>query len=70
VIRTSGRPGELAIWISMERREAIKKLGKYAAFTSLSTMIILNPRSAMAQSGPPPQGFSNSMRGRRKRHRN
>lgn len=32
------------------RQEAIKKMGKYAAFTALGTFIILNPKTAQAQS--------------------
>ena len=35
------------------RKDAIKKMGSYAAFTALSTMIMLNPQKAQAVSGPP-----------------
>ena len=38
------------------RKEAIKKLGKYAALTSLGTFIILNPKQSQAQSFPPDGG--------------
>ena len=55
------------------RKEAIKKMGSYAAFTALSTMIILNPQKAQAVSGPPlppgQNGFggpNNNVRGVRK----
>ena len=37
---------------NITRAEAIKKMGKYAAFTALGTMIILNPKTAQAMSGP------------------
>ena len=44
------------------RKEAIKKIGtygKYAALTALGTYMILNPKSAQAQSAPtnPGDGF-------------
>lgn len=44
------------------RKEAIKKIGnygKYAALTALGTYLILNPKSAQAQSVPanPGDGF-------------
>ena len=34
------------------RKEAIKKMGKYAAFTAVGTFMILNPKKAQAQSTP------------------
>ena len=39
------------------RKDAIKKMGSYAAFAALGTMIILNPAKAAQQSGPPNPGF-------------
>tara|TARA_B100000795_G_C22503037_1_gene324719 strand:+ start:214 stop:408 length:195 start_codon:yes stop_codon:yes gene_type:complete len=45
------------------RKDAIKKMGTYAAFAALGTMIILNPAKAAQQSTPPnfpqnsPQGL-------------
>ena len=44
------------------RKEALKKMGSYAAFTALGTMIMLNPQKAQAVSGPPGMGggFNNS----------
>ncbi len=36
------------------RKEAIKKMGKYAALTAAGTFLILNPKQAQAQSTPPP----------------
>ena len=35
------------------RKEAIKKMGKYAALTAAGTFLILNPKQAQAQSSPP-----------------
>ncbi len=32
------------------RKEAIKKMGKYAAFTAVGTFVILNPLKSQAQS--------------------
>ncbi len=34
------------------RKEAIKRMGKYAAVTALGAYIILNPMKAQAQSAP------------------
>ena len=38
------------------RKDAIKKMGKYAAFTAVGTFMILNPKKAQAQSTPPNPG--------------
>ncbi len=35
------------------RKEAIKKIGKYAAFTALGTIVMLTPQKAQACSSPP-----------------
>lgn len=32
------------------RKEAVKKMGKYAALTAMGTFLILNPKKAHAQS--------------------
>lgn len=40
----------------VSRKEALKKMGKYAALTAMGTFIILNPKKAQAQSGPPDPG--------------
>ena len=32
------------------RKEALQKMGKYAAFTVMGTFVILNPKKAQAQS--------------------
>ena len=40
------------------RKEALKKMGKYAALTAAGTFLILNPKSAQAASpAPPGDGF-------------
>ncbi|MDB2494723.1 hypothetical protein N9X07_00865 [Flavobacteriaceae bacterium] len=42
----------------ISRKEAIKKMGKYAALTALGTFIMLNPKKAQAQSpADPGTGF-------------
>ncbi len=38
------------------RKEAIKKMGKYAALTAVGTFIILNPKKSQALSLPGPGG--------------
>ena len=38
------------------RKEAIKKMGKYAAFATLGTFLILKPKRAQASSPPDPSG--------------
>ena len=38
------------------RKDAIKKMGKYAALTAVGTFMILNPKKAQAQSTPPNLG--------------
>jgi len=43
---------------NISRKEALQKMGKYAAITALGTFIILNPKKAQAQSPPDPsEGF-------------
>ena len=45
------------------RKDAIKKMGKYAALTALGTFMILNPKKAQAFSASPspsPDGGSDS----------
>ena len=41
----------------ISRKDALKKMGSYAAFAALGTMIMLNPQKAQAQSGPPLPNF-------------
>ncbi|MEP5255649.1 MAG: hypothetical protein ABJQ39_11365 [Winogradskyella arenosi] len=38
------------------RKEAISKMGKYAALTAVGTFVILNPMKSQAQSTPPETG--------------
>ena len=40
----------------ISRKDALKRMGSYAAFAALGTMIMLNPQKAQALSGPPDQG--------------
>jgi hypothetical protein len=46
---------------NLSRKDAIKKIGsygKYAALTAIGTYILLNPKTAQAQSTPTPgDGF-------------
>ena len=41
---------------NITRKDALKKMGKYAALTALGTFIILNPKQAQASSPPDPGG--------------
>ncbi len=41
----------------ISRKEAIQKMGKYAALTAMGTFMILNPKKAQAQSVPPSPGW-------------
>lgn len=38
------------------RKDAIKKMGKYAALTAVGTFVILNPLKAQTTSPPGPEG--------------
>jgi|TARA_B110000114_G_scaffold149289_1_gene159648 hypothetical protein len=40
----------------VSRKEALKKMGKYAALTAMGTFMILNPKKAQAMSGPSEPG--------------
>lgn len=42
----------------INRKQALKKMGKYAGLTALGTFILLNPEKAQSQSPPQPgDGF-------------
>tara|TARA_Y100000766_G_C18853357_1_gene579404 strand:+ start:1082 stop:1255 length:174 start_codon:yes stop_codon:yes gene_type:complete len=41
---------------ALTRKDAIKKMGKYAALTAIGTFTILNPKKAQAQSVAPNPG--------------
>ena len=43
------------------RKEALKRMGKYAALTAAGTFLILNPKQAQAQSTPPNPNDSNDL---------
>jgi hypothetical protein len=38
----------------MDRKKALKKMGKYAGLTALGTFMLLNPKKAQASSPPAP----------------
>lgn len=38
------------------RKEALQRMGKYAALTAVGTFLILNPKKAHAISNPPDPG--------------
>ncbi|WP_189663015.1 hypothetical protein [Polaribacter sp. IC073] len=40
----------------ISRKEAVKKMGKYAALTAMGTFMILSPKKAQATSAPPAPG--------------
>lgn len=40
----------------ISRKEAIQKMGKYAALTAMGTFLILNPQKAQATSAAPAPG--------------
>jgi hypothetical protein len=39
------------------RKEAIKKAGKYAAFTAAGMLMVLSPKESQAQSPAPPPAW-------------
>jgi hypothetical protein len=41
---------------NITRKDAVKKMGRYAALTALGTFIILSPQKAQATSPPPNTG--------------
>jgi hypothetical protein len=41
---------------NITRKDAVKKMGRYAALTALGTFIILSPQKAQATSPPPATG--------------
>ena len=52
------------------RKEAIKKMGKYATFAALGTFLILKPKLAQAVSAPDPSGpFKNTRRSSKRSNR-
>ena len=40
--------------VEITRKEALQRMGKYAALTAVGTFIILNPKKAQAQSPDAP----------------
>ena len=45
---------------TITRKEALAKMGKYAALTAAGTFLILNPLKSQAQSGPPDPGTTST----------
>ena len=45
----------------ISRKDAVKKIGKYAALTALGTFMILNPQKAQATSVPPSPGWQHKL---------
>lgn len=45
---------EITTTHGITRKQAIQRMGKYAAITALGSYIILNPQKAQAQSASPP----------------
>ena len=41
---------------AITRKEALKRMGKYAALTAVGTFLILNPKTSQAQSTPADPG--------------
>ena len=52
-MKKENKENEEIIPSGITRKDAIKKMGKYAALTAMGTFIILNPKKAQAQSAPP-----------------
>lgn len=52
--KTEDRPDDAN---DINRIEAIKKMGKYAALTAMGTFMILSPKKAQAASVPPSPGW-------------
>lgn len=42
--------------VEITRKEALQRMGKYAALTAVGTFLILNPKKAQANSTPDPGG--------------
>jgi hypothetical protein len=50
------RTNQLGDSSTITRKDAIKKMGKYAALTAVGTFVILNPLRAQSSSPPDPGG--------------
>jgi sorbitol-specific phosphotransferase system component IIC len=46
--------------IQITRRDAVKKVSRYAAFTALGTMLLLSPKASQATSLPEQPGWGSS----------
>ncbi|MDB4087435.1 hypothetical protein N9523_07170 [Flavobacteriaceae bacterium] len=67
-MKKENKENEEIIPSGITRKDAIKKMGKYATLTAMGTFMILNPKKAQAQSAsggesddsgnpPPPTGW-------------
>ena len=52
-MKKENKENEEIIPSGITRKDAIKKMGKYAALTAMGTFMILNPKKAQAQSAAP-----------------
>ena len=52
-MKKENKENEEIIPSGITRKDAIKKMGKYATLTAMGTFMILNPKKAQAQSASP-----------------
>ena len=52
-MKKENKENEEIIPSGITRKDAIKKMGKYATLTAMGTFMILNPKKAQAQSAAP-----------------
>ena len=59
-MKKENKENEEIIPSGITRKDAIKKMGKYAALTAMGTFMILNPKKAQASSAAPGGGSDDS----------
>ena len=52
-MKTNTERKEMKKGLQITRKEALKKAGKYAAFTAVASIILLSPKEAQADSTTP-----------------
>ena len=52
-MKTNTERKEMKKGLQITRKEALKKAGKYAAFTAVAAIILLSPKEAQADSAAP-----------------
>ena len=52
-MKTNTERKEMKKGLRITRKEALKKAGKYAAFTAVAAIILLSPKEAQADSAAP-----------------